>query len=84
MPNDPGSPSSLYFEIAHLRARLLAMEQKLDTARHDLKGLLMNVELAAMLMEPDVDGIPNGRSLLDVVKASVERMEQVISECLSP
>ena len=59
-----------------MKDRLLRM------ASHDLKGPLMNVRMAATLMEMSAECIPDGASLLGSIDSSVDAMQNVIKDFL--
>ncbi len=51
--------------ISELRAAQELKDKLLRMASHDLKGPLMNIRMASMLLEMSMDGVPDGASLLE-------------------
>jgi len=62
--------------VQEMKDRLLRM------ASHDLKGPLMNIRLATMLLGSSGDCSPEAASLLEAVDASVDTMHNVINDFL--
>ncbi len=62
--------------VQEMKDRLLRM------ASHDLKGPLMNVRMAATLMEMSIDCVPDGASLLGSIDSSLDAMQNVIKDFL--
>lgn len=68
--------------IDELRAAQEMKDRLLRMASHDLKGPLMNIRMAATLMEPAAECIPDGTSLLSAVESSLDTMQNVIKDFL--
>ena len=68
--------------ITELQAAQEMKDRLLRMASHDLKGPLMNIRMAANLMEPSIDCIIDGNSLLGAVESSLDTMQNVIKDFL--
>ncbi len=68
--------------IKELRAAQDMKDKLLRMASHDLKGPLMNIRMAATLLESAIECAPDGAMLLDSVSSSCDTMQMVIKDFL--
>ncbi len=68
--------------ISELQAAQDMKSHLLRIASHDLKGPLMNIRMAATLLNTSIDAIPDGDSLLEAITSSVATMQMVIKDFL--
>ncbi len=68
--------------VTGLRANQWLLAQRLQIVAHDLNKQLMNIRLAATLLETNIDSIQGGADLLSMVNSSIDKMGTAMTELL--